>query len=346
MRIGVFSERLRWPFDEGIKNVAVHLSQALAAVHDVLTLTSGGQDNAEHGIWNIHTNRLLLDVRLAQAIRRFRPQALVYVPTACGTVFSFMRARVLRLYSGGAPTILITLQPRPHTALGKWLISHLAPDWVLAQSRCTVKEMMSLGCHAALLPPAVDTQRFHPASPADKAILRRKYGIPDAATVVAHVGHLKTKRNLSHFLTLQKAGHYHTVVVTSTSTERDKALKESLCNAGGTVIDTYIADIEDIYRLSDVYLFLAEEDTAAIEVPLSVLEAMSCNLPVITTPFGGLPDFFSEGKGLFYWRGETAIVEQINAALSMPCATRELVESYTWAAAAQTLVGLLQLQDG
>ena len=51
---------------------------------------------------------------------------------------------------------------------------------------------------------------------------------------------------------------------------------------------SYIPEVEDIYRLSDLYLFLAESDTAAIEVPLSVLEAMACNLPVICTPFGGL----------------------------------------------------------
>ncbi|MGB9880592.1 MAG: glycosyltransferase, partial [Anaerolineae bacterium] len=88
-----------------------------------------------------------------------------------------------------------------------------------------------------------------------------------------------------------------------------------------------------------------EEDTAAIEMPLSVLEAMSCNLSVITTPFGGLPDFFSEGKGLLYWNGETPLADKINAALSMPCATRELVEPYTWAATAQALVGLLASQD-
>ncbi|MBC7260939.1 MAG: glycosyltransferase family 4 protein, partial [Chloroflexi bacterium] len=231
-------------------------------------------------------------------------------------------------------------------AFGKWFISHLAPDWVLAQSRRTVEEMTACGCRAGFLPPAVDTQRFRPALPAEKIVLRCKYGIPVGVTVVTHVGHLKGKRNLAHLLTVQKTGCYHTLVVTSTSTEQDKDLKKLLCNAGGTVIDKYITNIEDIYRLSDVYLFLAEEETAAIEIPLSVLEAMSCNLPVITTPFGGLPDFFSEGKGLLYWRGETAIVDLINAALSMPSATRELVESYTWAAAAQALVGLLQAKDG
>lgn len=344
MRICVFSERLQRPYDEGIKNVAVSLSWALSAEHNVLLLTSGGRDDAECNVQNLDVNRLLLDVRLGVLVWRFRPQAIIYVPTACGTVFSFLRASVLRFYGQRASTILVTLQPRAYTAWGKWLVSHLAPNWVLAQSMRTVKQMQEMRCHAMLLPPAVDTQRFLPALPAEKVMLRRKYGIPDVATVIAHVGHLKGKRNISQFATLQKTGHYHTVVVTSTSTEQDSALKEALRRAGGTIIDTYVPNIEDVYRLADVYLFLAEEETAAIELPLSVLEAMSCNLPVVTTPFGGLPDFFAEGHGLLYWRGEMPIADKIEAALSMPSATRTLVEPYTWAAAAQALVRLLQEQ--
>ncbi len=341
MRILFFSERLRAPYDEGIKNTTIQLSKALSDEHTVQVITSGGRDDTIYHVQNIPTNRLLLSYRLGAAIRHFQPQAIIYVPTACGTVFSFLRAQILHLYGQGAPTMLITLQPRPHTAWGRWLISRLAPTWVVAQSQRTVGEMKALGCRAALLPPAVDTERFQPASPQEKAVLRKSYGVPMDAVVIIHVGHLKGKRNFAPFLALQQTGCYHTLVVTSTSTEQDKTLKEALCNAGGTVIDIYIANIEDIYRLADVYLFLAEDDTAAIELPLSVLEAMSCNLPVVTTPFGGLPDFFTEGDGLFFWHGKTTLADTIHMALSVPCATRKLVESRTWAAAAQALVTLL-----
>jgi glycosyltransferase involved in cell wall biosynthesis len=153
---------------------------------------------------------------------------------------------------------------------------------------------------------------------------------------------LKVKRNLSRFVALQARVGYHVVVVGSTSTAQDGALKDSLRKAGATVIDKYVADIEDIYRLSDVYLFLAEADTAAIELPLSVLEAMACNVPVVCTLFGGLRDHFREGDGVFYWNGKTEIHDVVEAALSTPCATRVLVEPHTWSALAQSLVGRLQ----
>ena len=342
MRVVVFSERLRAPYDEGIKNFAVNLIGALRAEHEVLALTSGGANDTEHGIKNIDVNRLLLSRRLRAEISGFQPLAILYVPTACGTVFSFARARILHLYGQRAQTVLVTVQPRPYTALGRWLVGHLAPSWVMAQSRRTVDLLRSLGCRTSLLPPAVDSQRFCPASPTEKAALREKHAIPHAATVIAHVGHLEDKRGLSQLAALQAAHGYHVIVVGSTSTRQDAAVKQVLRSTQATVVDTYVPRIEDIYHLSDVYLFLAEDDTAAIELPLSILEAMACNLPVVCTPFGGLPDFFKEGAGFHYWRGQTDIVDTVSAALSAPCTTRALVESRTWPALARALLHPVQ----
>jgi glycosyltransferase involved in cell wall biosynthesis len=341
VRIVVFSERLRAPYDEGIKNVAAHLIQALAAEHEMLALTSQGVDDARLGLRNVDSNRMLLSPQLGGLIRRFQPQAIVYVPTACATPFALARARVLRHYGGGARTALLTLQPRRYTAWGRAWMRRLAPDLVLAQSRRTAGALAALGCHTALLPPAVDTQRFRAATSEEKAGLRARYGIPGAAQVVTHVGHLKGKRNLAQLLELQAQPGYHVVVVGSSSTEQDTALKEALRGAGVTLIDTYVERIKDVYYLSDAYLFLAEDETAAIEVPLSVLEALACNLPVVSTPFGGLPDFFAEGSGLHYWHAQTELKTLVQAALSAPCATRALVEARTWPAAAAALVTLL-----
>jgi glycosyltransferase involved in cell wall biosynthesis len=198
----------------------------------------------------------------------------------------------------------------------------------------------------------VDAVRFRPPSLSEKKELRARYGIPVSAQVVTQVGHLRSRRNLDHFLRLQSRTEpgmqyrelrsYHTVVVASTSTPQDADIKAALTAAGVTVIDTYVPNIEDIYRLSDLYLFLAESDTAAIELPLSVLEAMACNLPVVCTPFGGLRDFFPAGQGLFYWDGQVELEGLVATALSTTSATRVLVEPYTWAAAAQACVRLLQ----
>jgi glycosyltransferase involved in cell wall biosynthesis len=342
MRLVVLSERLSPPYDEGIKNVAVNLLRALQQVHPVLALTTSGQDDVGYGIHNVQTNRLLLSTELAAEIRRFQPQAFVYLPTACGTPFSFLRARILRFYGQGAPVMMVLLQPRPYSPGKRFLVRRLVPDLVWAQSRRTAQVLDGLGCRTALLPPAVDVQRFSPVAPNEKAALRSRYGIPAAAVVVSHVGHLKEKRNLSHIVALQALGSYHTVVVGSTSTEQEVATSSALREAGGTVIDTYVEHIEDIYHLSDVYLFGVEEETGSIELPLSVLEAMACNLPVISMPFGGLPDAFTQGQGLLYWDGQRDLQTLVETACSTPCATRTLVEHLTWPAAAHCLVETLE----
>lgn len=342
MRIVVFSERLSPPFDEGIKNFALQLIRALRAEHDVLALTSGRAAGTEYGIVDTRANRLLLSGPLRRATRAFNPQVIIYIPTACGTAFSFLRARMLRMYGCGAPAGLIALQPRPYGAAGKWSIRRLAADCVFAQSRRTVDALAELGCRTVLLPPAIDTQRFAPASATVKATLRHKYGIAADATVATHVGHLKGKRDLVQIASLQVSARYHALIVGSSSTKQDEALKQTLRGAGCTVIDGYVQDIADIYRLSDLYLFLAEDYTAAIEMPLSVLEAMACNLPVVCTPFGGLPDAFQSGNGLEYWQGDRPLLDCIDKALSDPCATRALVEQHTWPALAWAVVHNLQ----
>jgi glycosyltransferase involved in cell wall biosynthesis len=342
VRIVAFSERLRPPFDEGIKSFTLQLIQALRMEHDVLALTSGGKPSSEHGVVDTPVSRLLLSGPLRRAIRAFAPRMIVYIPTACGTVFSFLRARTLRQYGRGVPTGLVTLQPRPYTAAGKWWIGRLATECTFAQSRRTAGDLADLGHRIAVLPPAVDSQRFSPVSRADRESLRQKYSIPTDVMVATHVGHLKGKRRLEQIASLQAGDRYHIVIVGSTSTEQDGRLRQSLVEAGCTVIDHYVEDIADIYRLSDVYLFLAEEHTAAIEMPLSVLEAMACNLPVVCTPFGGLPDAFEAGNGLVFWEGDHPLMECVDAALAGPCATRTLVEGHTWHALTQVVVQSLQ----
>jgi glycosyltransferase involved in cell wall biosynthesis len=201
--------------------------------------------------------------------------------------------------------------------------------------------MTQLGCRAEFFPPAVDSRIYRPATAAEKKELRRRYGISEEGPVVTHVGHIRLERNLACLLDLRHKANLEPVIVGSTSSEQDDSLKEDLRRAGAIVLDHYIEKIEDVFRLSDVYVFLARQENQAIEVPLSVLEAMACNLPVVCTPFGGLPDFFKDGPGLFYWDGSKQIVDCVRWALTEPCHTRSLVEPLTWEAAAGNLVSHL-----
>jgi glycosyltransferase involved in cell wall biosynthesis len=108
-----------------------------------------------------------------------------------------------------------------------------------------------------------------------------------------------------------------------------------LTKGGCTIWRKYIKTIQEIYQLSDLYVFPVQDRLGSIETPLSVLEAMSCNLPVITTRFGGLTRMFNEGDGLHFVYSGSQIPELIDGIRSNDAErsnvhTREKVMPYSW----------------
>lgn len=121
------------------------------------------------------------------------------------------------------------------------------------------------------------------------------------------------------------------VIVGSTSTSQDKQLKDDLENAGIKIIAGYIEHIEELYQLSDVYVFPVKNDHSAIEFPLSVLEAMACNLPVVTTTYGSLPDFFVQSSCFTYFSGQQELLSLVRSAFFADCNNRhKITEKFSW----------------
>ena len=346
LRICLLSERLKPPYDEGFKNVAVNLIRALGQRHHLLALTCFGADDPTLGLRDVPANRLLLSSALARAIGDFQPDMLYYLPTASTTLFGLMRARVLSLYARRKPVALVALQPR---RLGRWspLARFLSPDLILATTPAVKAALPSLRCPVVAVPLGVDAGLFRPAEPGHKARLRAKYGLPAQGWVLLHVGHIKGERNMQALARLQAEAANHAddaglqvLVVGSTSTHQEAAARQQLVDSGVRVIDGYLPIVE-AYQMADAYIFPVVEEIAAIGVPLSILEAMACNLPVLTTPFGGLPGLFQERpeQGFRYLRDQAEWMAAIRATRQLAAAdTRALVAPYTWPRVAEQLV--------
>lgn len=125
----------------------------------------------------------------------------------------------------------------------------------------------------------VDTEKFSPVCPEEKARLKKKYGLDPTAVTVVHVGHASVGRGLSDFL-LDGMERFQRLVVISGMFD-DPQLIRRLRDGGVKVLSGYIENIEEIYRLSDAYFFTVRDGDYVISSPLSVLEALSCGVPVV-----------------------------------------------------------------
>lgn len=114
-----------------------------------------------------------------------------------------------------------------------------------------------------------------------------------AGRVVAlHVGHLRANRGLEVLAAAKRhLGHALEVVVqASPRFAEDPEVVRDLVDAGVHIRRSFVEHPGDLYRSADLYLFpVPDERGGAVELPLSVLEALACGTPVLTTRFGALP---------------------------------------------------------
>ena len=69
------------------------------------------------------------------------------------------------------------------------------------------------------------------------------------------------------------------------------------------------------------------------------MEAMSCNLPVISTRYGALPRLFTEGDGLYFAERDVDLIPLLERIKpdTRQVRTREKVLDYTWGSVAKRL---------
>ena len=341
LRICVVSEGMTDSPDEGIKKFATTVVHAMSKHADILGVSLGEDCYSEH-IVTQPSNRLLLSRGLWKQIRSFGPDMICYIPTASNTVFSFLRLKVLASVVPNAATMLIALQPRPHGIIGRWFNRRFTPDLVLVQSKARVKDSLASGLKTRWIPSGVDLERFRPVDEHTKRSLRAKHGLPLDAFLVLHVGHVTVGRNIAMLSEIQR--DHQVVMVTGNSVGQDLELRQELEDGGVIVFDSYLEAVEEIYQASDCYLFPVMSEQGSIEIPLSVIEAMACNLPVVSTRFGGLEDQIGSSDsfaemGLFLADSAEELpplIEMASAANSVK--TEELVQAYSWEGIAALLI--------
>jgi glycosyltransferase involved in cell wall biosynthesis len=276
--------------------------------------------------------RPLLSIPMALELWRHRPAVVFYVFPA--TVFAMLRARLFSILSRGARVVIVSPQPARRRRWSGPLARMLWPALVMVDSQAELQAAQRVSGRAARFMMGVDTRRFRPAAADEKRVLRKRWGLPAEGRIVLHVGHLKRSRNLGVMIELaRRPGVVPVMLASALRSPESEPLRADLARAGVLVLDGYQADIEDLYRAADCYVFPVRSHLGAVAMPLSVLEALACDVPVATTRFGVLPELFAGVPGVIFGDSDPELVAAVERLLEEPQTTSHLVEKYSWEAA-------------
>ncbi len=168
-----------------------------------------------------------------------------------------------------------------------------------------------------VVPNGVDTDAFVPGRAPQ---LRRRWSVPEDATVLLTLGRLAQDKGNDHAVRALAALPADTVLVMVGDGEEREALGALAREAG--VGDRVrlpgalpAAEVPEAYRAADVFWFPTVRDEAA---GLVLTQAMASGLPVVASRIGGVPDYVGR-------EGEDALLVPPGDADALAAATRELL---------------------
>ncbi|MFA4640542.1 glycosyltransferase family 4 protein [Pyrococcus kukulkanii] len=321
MRVMIIGES-RKKLNEGYTKIAYSLKEHIKkAEHDVVLVS----------------RKDVLKPKFFQFYKKFNPDIVHYITAP--TLSSLLVLKLIKSLDPEVKVVASALHPYSlklfgnNSSLRRKILEKVRPDLMLIQTKRLEALLTRLSIPYAYLPNGVDIDVFMPVSKKKKKELREKYGISPEKTVILHVGHIKPERNLHTLIDIKKLlkDSVEGLVVASDYFGVNKEIYHSLLKNNIKIITKYIPNIEEVYQLADIYIFPTRKE-GSIFMPLSVLEAMACNLPVITTPFDGLLTYFKEGNGIFYADSPENFLLFVKQLLenNIDVKTRDFVIKYSW----------------
>ncbi len=179
-------------------------------------------------------------------------------------------------------------------------------DRFVAISRAIEEELAMAGMEAkriVRIPNAVDEDRFAPPTAEKKQRLRNALGLEACRPLVLYTGRLVRSKGLPHLLQAwnRLADDFpeaHLLLVGGGGNDIGNCEAElrAFCKANGLERRvTFTGDVSDVVpwlQASDVFVFPTLNEAFGI----SLIEAMACGLPCITTAVGGVRDIVEDGE--------------------------------------------------
>jgi glycosyltransferase involved in cell wall biosynthesis len=242
--------------------------------------------------------------RLARHVRRFRPDVLHSHMTHANLL-----ARAMRVLQP-VPVLISTLHGlKMHSTHGgstraREFGHRLTDRWAdvtTAVCRAAAENYVSEGSVPALkmtvVPNGIDTGRYAP-SPADRAGARRELGLGGSFTWIA-AGRFELPKNyavmLRAFARLTQDGSPDSTLLICGSGSLEASSRDLAGQLGIAHRVRFLGHRRDIPRLmSAADAYVMSSDTEGL--PLVLLQASSCALPIVATSVGGNPEVVQDGR--------------------------------------------------
>jgi len=166
----------------------------------------------------------------------------------------------------------------------------------------------------AVIPSGIDAAAFTP-EPADRARLRREWGLDDSTPVIASVGRLDKQKGIEALLSamshLAARGQATDIVIAGDGPRRHLVENFIRYGEGGNRCRLlgFVDDVRAVLSAADIFTTTSNWEGH----PLATSEAMAAGLPVVATRAPGLGDLVTDGvTGLLADCGDTfGIAERI-----------------------------------
>ncbi len=156
------------------------------------------------------------------------------------------------------------------------------------------------GCRVKYIPGVgLDTRKFSDVE-VNKLAKRDELGVPREALIVLSVGELNTNKNHETVIkAIAKLNNQqiHYVICGNGALESHLAcLSENLGLSNQVHLVGFRRDVVEICKVSDVFAFPSFREG----LPVALMEAMACGLPVICSNIRGNTDLIEDGKGGYF----------------------------------------------
>lgn len=253
--------------------------------------------------------------RVPSFVRAFRGRYdVVHVHGFRDYVFPALAARIAR-----TPAVIMTRHlPHPfQSAVTARACAHVFYDHVIAVSSYIAGVMEESGFPAEKI--TVVRNGIDPPEPASREALRREFGVPDDALLVASAGRVTPTKGFEVLLEAVEGLDRAWAIVFGDGDARE-ALRRRFDGTGRIHLPGFRKDVEALWSAADAVVVPSVSPEALSYV---ALEGMAAGRPIVASRIGGIPELGTEASMILFPPGDVDRLRDALAGLLEDPARRE-----------------------